>query len=110
MTRLERENQELRRQIANLTAIIAMLHPGTDLITQRRAKAIYGVTWLNEKNRDAERSGVRLWVRTGGSPNSPKKYSAERLNAILEWERDNGLPYDFKNEQYVSDSKKTKTA
>lgn len=101
MTKLERENQELRRQLAAMTSILAMIRPGTDLISQRTAKAIYGETWLKEKLRDAERHGVRLWVRTGPARNSPKKYSASRLNGILEWERDNGLPYNFKNYKNV---------
>ena len=96
---LEKENKELKRQLASLTAILSMIRPGTDLISQRMAKSIYGVTWLNEKLRDAERCGVRLWVHTGSAKNSPKKYSASRLNGILEWERDNGLPYDFKNDK-----------
>ncbi len=95
MNDLEKENRELRKQLSNAYAIIAMLNPGTSLISQRKAKAIYGVTWLGEKLRDSERCGVRLWVKTGGSPNSPKKYDTAKLNAILEWERDNGLPYDF---------------
>lgn len=99
MTRLEKENQELRKQLANAYAIIAMLQPGVGMVSQRRAKAMYGRTWLNEKLRDSERCGVRLWVRTGGSPNSPKKYDTERLNRILEWERVNGLPYNFGKEK-----------
>lgn len=83
--------------IQELTQALKAATIRQEYITQRKAKAIYGVTWLNEKLRDSERCGVRLWVRTGGAPNSPKKYNTRMLDEILDWERVNGLPYNFKD-------------
>lgn len=94
---LVEENKELKKQLANMAVLLQMLTPtpNAGMVTQRKAKKLFGVTWLKEKDRDAERCGVHLWVRTGGAANSPKRYSLQRLNDILEWEKEYGLPFDF---------------
>lgn len=103
--RLEASNKEywteidklsdLLAQIGGLTAVFPIRFKEVSLITQRQALEIFGGKWLSEKCRDAQRSKVCLWVRTGGAANSPKKYDRQQLQKILEWERENGLPYDF---------------
>lgn len=96
---LKEENKALRKQIESLTMLLSYYKPDIGFVSQRQAKRIYGVPWLAEKERDAAKKGLRLWVRTGSSVNSPKKYSLRKLHEIVEWERANGLPYDFSNEK-----------
>ncbi len=99
------EMSELLEQIGGLTALIPLRFKEVSLISQRKALEIFGYKWLQEKEKAAQLQGVRLWVRTGGHQHSPKKYDRRQLQEILEWERENGLPYDF----YAPKPRKTRS-
>ena len=104
---IEEENRMLREQIRQMAAMIGIVAPApVGLVSQRKAKKLFGATWLQEKNKDAKESGVNLWVRTGEAYNSPKKYSLSRLYEILEWEKENGLPYPFEKESKARSCKR----
>lgn len=68
-------------------------------VSERKAFQYFGQSWVKEKDRDSRKAGKTLWMRIGGYATSAKKYYLSQLAYIWQWERENRLPFDFRNNE-----------